>query len=534
MLDKLHFFFPDNLHFHERGFASLLIFIKNEKIKTYTNTERLNLMTSFGNYQNKKSFFQKEYDSLKSLDKKSLFNESYKGVNLFEVCNAELLSFLMTKEHWYSRVVTSDKVKLFDEMYKNDKEDLLLNLAVALNWLMFWFELLSKLPLFTHAFVFSGSNIYCRSLLEVLKFRKTKPLVVEHFFTGNNYYCEERYLPIANNSDLRYKTYYESIISQFPKDVWERNRLRMKAINKVLMMKNKNVKQPEISAEDRIILKKSQKKILIIGQVINDYSIIETKLDSRNSMLMYLELIDKLIKQTDYDIIFKAHPWERKKIGKAITADNIFEYKNNLHNENYNRLIIVEDFNLYSLFESVDHVIVLNSQSAIEAAFYGIKPITLAKPFYGNKGFTYDVKKVDDVISYVKRVSKSNLSLDEYNKLEEFLTVALEKHLISVFKSGVLQLKEKFVSPQFIPLYKPIKDSNVDSKNANTVIANQIIEKDRNSKTEEQIVNKINKKKVISKKTKKLISNPKSFFKDSKKKHVRWLHVLFKDKKSKH
>ncbi|HCN9346693.1 TPA: capsular biosynthesis protein, partial [Escherichia coli] len=102
--------------------------------------------------------------------------------------------------------------------------------------------------------------------------------------------------------------------------------------------------------------------------------------------------IDRLLCDDDVFVIFKSHPWERHKnnIRSALTFEKIHEYIKELPDDKSSRVFIIEDFNLESLIKQSDHIVTLCSQSAIEAAFLGVKPIQLGNAFYGQKGFTYD------------------------------------------------------------------------------------------------------------------------------------------------
>ncbi|MDK4603517.1 capsule biosynthesis protein, partial [Kingella kingae] len=68
-------------------------------------------------------------------------------------------------------------------------------------------------------------------------------MVMESLFTGNEFFCEERYSPIANRTDIMHKAVYQSLLDKINSESVYENE-RMKAINKMILMKNKNVQQP--------------------------------------------------------------------------------------------------------------------------------------------------------------------------------------------------------------------------------------------------------------------------------------------------
>lgn len=81
---------------------------------------------------------------------------------------------------------------------------------------------------------------------------------MEHFFTGNEYYIEEKYDPIPNNTNLKISNVYNSV--NIEENGFELERTRIKAINKVLLAKNKNVTQP---SETFLIEKKGARQLLL-------------------------------------------------------------------------------------------------------------------------------------------------------------------------------------------------------------------------------------------------------------------------------
>lgn len=86
---------------------------------------------------------------------------------------------------------------------------------------------------------------------------------------------------------------------------------RNKAINKLILSKNKNVVQP--SRSGKRVFNNGKRNVIIVGQVLNDYSIIESHLPYHSSIEIYKDVISDILNNTDFNLIFKAHPWEEKK-----------------------------------------------------------------------------------------------------------------------------------------------------------------------------------------------------------------------------
>ncbi|MDK4673330.1 capsule biosynthesis protein, partial [Kingella kingae] len=81
--------------------------------------------------------------------------------------------------------------------------------------------------------------------------------------------------------------------------------------NKMILMKNKNVQQPTDSAA--FVFKYKKPVVTIIGQVVNDFSLLEVNGLGISSVQVYKELITKLVKP-GFNVVLKTHPWEKQKI----------------------------------------------------------------------------------------------------------------------------------------------------------------------------------------------------------------------------
>jgi len=513
MSSNFKILFPDNLHYHKNNFKSLVDWIAKNRVDTIYIGDNDNLKKLSGNYRQYKSLFLEEYDFLKEMTYNELFDFKYLGINVFSIAKAEMLSYLISLNNWYSKGISFNKRVLFDKASQENYEDLLLNMAVALFWLKFWHKKLSSFKDVNICIMFSGSLIYVKSLNALLQNTPIRVFVVEHFFTGNDYYLEEKYEHIANNSDIKFNTVYNQkrleIFSN--KSIYIDNE-RIKALNKIRLMSNKNVKQPK--SKELINFKNDKETILILGQVINDFSILETNLNNINSLSIYKELISKILIETDYNIIFKAHPWEKNKvnIGKSFTKDELLTYINReFPNELNSRVYIVENYNLYGLFESSKYIISICSQSLIEAGLSGKKTFQLGRAFFGGKGFTYDIDSVDDFIKHVKSNAQSMLSLNEYDKLLDFLTVILQNHLVSIHPSG-----ESYISKIF-SFRGSVKSINKKENN--------LIEEDR-------ILNKIIENMVYlvasKEKIRKIKRDPRKYFRDAKHPLIRILAKFYR------
>ena len=485
--------FSDGLHLNNKNFSSLLEYL-NQVDAVITRPDFNNdSICRFGDYSQWPSIVRFA-EELVTLSADELISINSNGINLFDTCLAELMSKCATKDHWINALdYKKSKKELFDALFLSDKDDLLLNMASAKYWVQYWFNLLSS-KTFDFVFVFSGSLTYSASLIEVMKGFQGRVFLFESFFTGRHYYCEEKYSHLPNNSDSRFKTQLTSRTA--PGAVIDQMRLE-RGIKEALNAKNKNVSQP--TPQQKSIFNNGKKTVLIGGQVLNDFSLLKTNETGIHSISVYKSIIEKILSETELNVIFKAHPWENRKnnLLEPKTKNIICEY---FHASS--RFAVVENYALSDLFSEVDYVFVINSQLGIEAALQGFKPIQVGNAFYGGYGFTYDINNLDAVVELINSDANGLLSIDEYTLLREYLMHMLIDYLVPEdCVTGIPKLKQIFN-------ISPAKKLTQQTK---------AINKDASIKNIEKPALHINSKKLVAnKKLAKLKRNPKKFLLDSR------------------
>ncbi|WP_298397411.1 hypothetical protein [uncultured Azonexus sp.] len=509
----MRFFSPDSLHVNRKNFQSIHDFMEEGKHE-YVQYSKLNhLIAKYGDYRKMPSEISAENEVYSQFDFSMLLEAQVHGINLFDVCRLELLSYLAADLEFakYGKVFTKNNV--FQFAFDKHRSALILNISAAAFWIKHWRKYLETAPVYDGALIFSGSLIYSRSLIELLKLTPTRVFILETFFTGNDYYCEERFSSLPNASLLSSRNYYDAIFVE--SDTWEKD--RAKAINKYILSDNLNVKQPAPTGR---YLFDADGFVLVIGQVVNDFSIIGYHGGAFSSIAIYSEFIQKLLDKSDKKIVFKAHPWENKKtnLKSPVTADFLRE---NFSDYLGSRLLIVEDHSLEELFDQSNCVVIINSQSGIEAAWHGIKPITLGEPFFGNKGFTidFDVNHIDQAVEHVINHNREaySLTLDEFDRFELFLVKSLVYSLVSKNKSGLIQLRKIFAPFDYIKLSikgKPSVENNMIA--APEVISKTVSDRGGNNMLENVAATNQITLTSFERKWRKFKRDPKRFFADSK------------------
>ncbi|MDK4679268.1 capsule biosynthesis protein [Kingella negevensis] len=546
----------DSLHINQRNFGSFFTFVEQQKATVHFEDSHKDWIALYGVYDSKLPLLSEKIEVLSHLNQAELFEFKIHEINLFETSRAELLAYVSVKDTWYNEAYPTTLAGVFEKLYKRNRTELLQNMAAAWYWVDFWKKRLAEFKQFSHCCVFSGSLIYQKSLISLLKYTPTKVIVMESLFTGNEYYCEERYSGIANNCDIKHKAVYQSYQKKLEKgDLYDKE--RTKAINKFLMMKNKNVQQPAYS--ELIEFDENNPTVAIIGQVVNDFSVLEYRNLGISTIQVYKELLVKLT-SAGFNVVLKTHPWEEKKtnIRTSLTKDVLMKFVSTLTPELQNRIVIVDHYSIKQLFNQATYILGLNSQGLLEAAFEGLKPIQLGNAFYGKKGFTHDygITQIDQLVcDLIDNKLNGILSLKELDLFEEFITILLQKHTVSIHNSGLLNLRHIFEPVNIIPLVeppavktkpnatgeihlrqvekiKPIVSANIGPVQVQTGLSNLPAPMTSSCtliKISENVSLVLNGN-VSNRKMRKLVNNPRLFFADSKHLSVRLLQYLFKHK----
>jgi len=150
---------------------------------------------------------------------------------------------------------------------------------------------------------------------------------------------------------------------------------RAKNLQKLLI--KKRVSKYNVLKEKRLNLKTSKKKILVIGQVEDDASIIYGGFGMNN-----LKLLQKVREKNKNEfLIYKPHPDVVAGNRKGhIPEDIVLKYAD----------LVVDDISIVSLFDEVDEVHTISSLSGMEALMRGKKVFTYGMPFYAGWGLTID------------------------------------------------------------------------------------------------------------------------------------------------
>lgn len=540
--------FSDDVHINTRNFKSLHEYIASQKMRIVFCEAGRNLWNRYGHYEDVEEI-RDIVVRLRHMEREKLREMTGDccgtRVNLFKVCQAEILSRVLAEdERWFGQNIPRDEAYIFDKLFEQNHDVLTENMAAALRWCDLYSEFIDPKG-YVFSVIFSGSQIYQKILMQILKLTRTRAFVVEAFQTGTEYYFEEKYSPIANNSDSRWPTVLNA--ARLPDDFSELHREYLKAMNKILMANNKNVVQPqEPLPEDILTFLHSKQTVMLACQVQNDFSLIENRsLSEANPLKIYEQLLRLLLERTSLNILVKTHPWERKKtnLRSSFTYEHLSTFIASLDRKAQSRIRLVEDININAALQQAHAFITLNSQSALEACFHGgMKPFTLGQPFYGGYGFTNDFSDDEALVEALASGSHAPvLDLESYEDFRNWYTRMLQRHLVCVHSSGVPNLRAKLSEPNVItladnrPYVSQFSEEAKPAQVINEIQGVRIVKLDgkepapANSNTTSAGMNAegLSKKEIFRRKIRKLKRNPEKYLKDSRHSFLRFAGHLF-------
>ena len=160
------FFTPDDVHINRKNFTSLIEFLSKNKHSLYCYSEDAELKNRFGNYINNREKIIHYINEYSQYPQAYLNMTTKSGINLFDVCRAELLSYVITQEKFFELGKDWTREELFNFVYNNFFIELIDNIAAAAYWIDKW-EGYIKNNKIDFALIFSGSLTYTKTLCEL-------------------------------------------------------------------------------------------------------------------------------------------------------------------------------------------------------------------------------------------------------------------------------------------------------------------------------------------------------------------------------
>lgn len=404
--------FIDDINFHARGFPQLFRCIDSFHLRhQFHDFGNKGLKLSFGRYSEGHHNLQSSISKIKSAPIPEWLNYKHHDVSIFDIVRHELVAYVLASPIWHDQITPNTRADVFAKLVENNYTDLLCNLSAGHFWLSYWDEYFKKhSKKIAYICVFGNSLIYTQAAVRLAEKYSVVPYVFEHFFTGKHHFLEARLCPQQGASALRLP-----VPNNIQKDT-------AKIHNAFARMENKNVKPaPSQTAAG---FQNHNKVIAIFAQVVNDFSLVGEWNPVLGSVALYKELIFNILKRTNCNLILKAHPYESRKHNLAtnVTQLSLETWRDSLPALLRERLLIVCDFPMNTIFELCDAAITLNSQAGLECLKHNVPLGVLADAYYSRHAFTYDFSNIDQLIESINSGQLYILTDSQKENFQRFMT----------------------------------------------------------------------------------------------------------------
>ncbi|MAS88195.1 MAG: hypothetical protein CMH30_09530 [Micavibrio sp.] len=425
--------FIDNINFHSKNFPELF---RTINMCNYTYRYHFSkydkLKTAYGNYKSHARQLSKYKNKINKQPLSYWLDNDIDGLNLFSFAKAEVLLRAISKKAWYDQCTDNNDTIVFQKLLKSDADLLVDGLAAACLWLEYWEEFFKKNHAkYKYLFIFSNSYIYTKTAALMADRFDITVYVMEHFFTGKDYYIEQTTQSIQSANPLSLPVPEDTKINEIQ-------------VNRMFVdSQNRNVKKENMAY--RSFFDNKSKTVLLVCQVSNDFSLIESHADSLGSIYFYKSAIKEILEKTTYNILIKTHPYEARKLAlkDKITYNELTNYRINLPDHLVSRVEITDRYPFEAMLKQSDCVLSLCSQAGLEALWHK-KPVLIHKnAFYSSKGFTKEFSSVDDIVNILNTSERLALSDTENKAFYAFMTHA--KNLL--YSAQTAELK-------FLPLFE--------------------------------------------------------------------------------
>lgn len=398
-MKNIDFYFVDNINFHKRNFENFITFVE-ENYSYHYNTAFPMLKKSFGKYYRNNiqglTNFENIEKQINSIKKEELPIFNFKGYNLWNIVSAELKSYITPKiyEDLLDKGIKYDKFDPLELLEKYDFEDESINKAVLYNlivgafWIEYWAKEFKKYEI-KNLCVFGGTSIYSRAATLVAQWNRINVISFEGTFIKKYHYADNASGIITNNhkyADRSNWVQLEGVSLLGSQDNWLKKEMDSRT--------NLNVVQPKAVGKTEIYNKynipSDKRIILLIGQVINDYSVTKDLQSFSSTIDFYLETIKAVQKLKGYHLFIKLHPWENYKqnsspnLSKRILEQHLEQY-------NFKNYTIDYEVNIDSIIDVAEFGVTSCSQAGLEMLYSGKRVVQVGHAYYGFKGWTIDV-----------------------------------------------------------------------------------------------------------------------------------------------
>jgi hypothetical protein len=209
------------------------------------------------------------------------------------------------------------------------------------------------------------------------------------------------------------------------------------------------VKSIQHQSGSKKALKTSRKRIVFLGQVYTDASVLFGINDFKDPVEILEVLVDYVV-ANDFELFIKLHPKELDGLNTlrepydSITLRKIKE-NHGLYEKIESNGVSVDYKNLdtYSLIETADLCVTINSQSGFEALAFGKEVVLCGRAFYSGLGLTYEAYDHKDLTYCMDRALKEGTRRNNPRQSCDLFYIMTNKYFLDKTISNYAEIFRK-------------------------------------------------------------------------------------------
>lgn len=428
----------DTRHFGRRRFPPLYDFAAKNGVRIREEKSRAAWWERSDGYR----FFADRLGpfrlSLEALSLAELKALRHRGVGVFACAEDEMLRLLSGRRPGGPAFGSNSETIGQGFAAPDLREELLLCMAAAQDWVEFWHRLFDRNGPFLCAVADRGRAIHSRTLVEVASCRGIRTFVTDQFPSGRHFFFEEwTTLSCADWARVCEPDRFRPLV--LPSDLAERERARAETYRRLAPIRAAVAARPP--TEDLTLPFESPAAdiALVLARSGEDLSLLDPPSAQAASPAVCRRVIAGILDHTNLAVAVRAD---------AALARFLESWRDKLPENQRRRLRVGGATPLEILLTRAKLVVSFSTVLSIEVCRAGIKPVQLERTALDGGGFTHDFAGADEFLAALAAAPIDGfLSLDEYRGFEDFLARLVLLRLVPEGEEGVRKIASRLADP---------------------------------------------------------------------------------------
>lgn len=442
-MSRLPILVADTRYFGRRRFPPLYDFADKNRVRIWVEKSRAAWWERTDGYRRFGDRLASYCRRLENLSLAELKAHQHCGVGVFACAQDEMLRLLWRRRA--CRPAPERSVETIAQGFAtpDDRQELLLCMAAAQNWIDFWHQLLDRNGPFLCAIADRGRAIHSRTLLEVASRRGVRTFVTELFSTGRHFFFEEwTPPPRAGRRCFSDGGWHRRLV--LTADLAEGERVRAEAHRRLTPIRAAVAARPAREDLTTAFVARASGIALVLGGSDESPSLLDPPLAEAASPAVCRRVVAGLLDRTDFTVVFRPD---------ALFAQFLEVWRDQLPANQQARLRVAGSAPLDFLLSQASLVVSFSAPLSVEACRAGLKPVQFEPTALAGAGFSHDFADPDEFLDKLAAGPiEGVLSLDEYRAFEEFLVRLVLLRLAPDGDEGVRKIAARLADPDHVPM----------------------------------------------------------------------------------